>query len=82
MLCYLQLDYDAGFTPNTMGRVLACGLGLDLSEAPFSDYRPVQLEDFVARLRGIIIPVTTALLNSFAAFMQSIAYQPSRATSQ
>ena len=49
-------EYDTGLPNAMINKILATGLGLPLSEAPFSDYRAVQVEDFVQRLRAIIIP--------------------------
>jgi Ca2+-binding EF-hand superfamily protein len=49
-------EYDSGLPNAVINKILATGLGLPLSEAPFSDYRSVLVEDFVQRLRTIIIP--------------------------
>jgi hypothetical protein len=49
-------EYDSGLPNAVINKILATGLGLPLEEAPFSDYRSVLVEDFVQRLRTIIIP--------------------------
>ena len=47
--------YDRGIPESMLNKVLATGLALPLADAPFSDYRTVQVEDFVQRLRTIVI---------------------------
>jgi Ca2+-binding EF-hand superfamily protein len=50
------LRYDEKLPEDEVTRILAAGLGLPVTEAPFSDYRRVRLEDFVVRLRSIVVP--------------------------
>ena len=47
--------YDRGIPESMLNKILATGLALPLADAPFSDYRTVQVEDFVQRLRTIVI---------------------------
>lgn len=49
-------EYDNGLNNSMLNRILATGLGVAIAEAPFSDYREVTVDDFVQRLRTIIIP--------------------------
>jgi Ca2+-binding EF-hand superfamily protein len=48
--------YDPAMPSVETTRILAVGLGLTIDEAPFSDFRKVEVELFIQRLRGTLVP--------------------------
>ena len=47
--------YDAKLPAAEVTRILACGLNLEVKDAPFSDYRKVDISTFCQRIRILII---------------------------